>query len=133
MSVMNAAQVMIDLAAAVQTELATGFKAYSLPIEGVRVGDAVVGYPEDIRVTQTFGRGMDRATYPVFVICGMPQDEATRTAISAWLGSGSIIAAIEGYAGTWSSVAVASPRIESFTPTGGSPQLALRFDVDVIS
>ena len=135
MSGLNLASVMVDLAAAVQTVLATGYKAYPLPIEGARVGDAVVGYPQDpIGISTTFRRGQDRATFPVYVICGMAQDEATRTAISAWIDdSGSVITAIEGYAGTWSSVAVTEVRIESFTPTGGSPQLALRFDVDVIS
>lgn len=135
MSALSLSAVMVDLAAAVQTVLATGCKAYPLPIEGARVGDAVVGYPPDpIQISTTFRRGQDRVVFPVFVICGMAQDEATRTAVSAWIdNSGSVVTAIESYAGTWSSVSVTEVRIENFTPTGGSPQLALRFDVDVIS
>lgn len=134
MSAIDLSAVMVDLADAVQTVLATGRTAFDHPVEGVVPGDAIVAYPQDpIDISTTYRRGQDRCTVPVFIICGLPQDEATRTEVSTWIGSGSVIAAIEGYAGTWSDVAVRSVRIEEFSPTGGSSLVSLRYDVDVIS
>jgi hypothetical protein len=134
MSVVQVKPVMVGLAAAVQTVLATGRTAHSRPFEGAKVGDAVVAYPTDpITVSATFRRGTDRLTVPVYLLCGMAYDEATQTAIDAWIGSGSVVAAIEGYAGTWSSVSVTQVQIETYSPTGGTPLVALRYDVDVLS
>lgn len=126
--------VMVGLAAAIQPELASGRTAYDRPVEAVKVGDALVGYPQEpIAISGTFRRGMDRGTFPVFVICGYPHEVDTREAVAGWIGSGSIVAAIEAYAGTWQSVSVTTVQVDQFTPLGGSPLLALRFDVDVIS
>ena len=135
MSGLNLSSVMTDLAAAVQTVLTSPRVAFDHPVEGVVPGDAVVGYPQDpIVISSTFRRGQDRAEFPVFVICGMPQDETTRTAVSAWMDdSGSVVTAIEGYSGTWSSVSVLTVQVVPFQQTGGLELLALRFNVDVIS
>jgi hypothetical protein len=135
MSALNLSAVMTGLAAAVQTVLASGRTAYDHPVEAALPGDAVVAYPADpIEVSTTFRRGQDRCVVPVYVICGLPQDETTRDAISTWIGdSSSVVTAIEGYSGTWASVSVMRPLIEGFAPVGQPPQLAVRFDVDVIS
>lgn len=134
MSVIDLSAVMVDLAAAAQTVLATGYKAHPQPVEGAQAGDAIVGYPQDpIDITTTFRRGQDRCVVPVWFLCGLSSAPATRTAVSALIGSASVVAAIEAYAGTWSSVKVATARIETFTPINGNEQLAVRFDVDVIS
>ena len=135
MSALNLAAVMADLAAAVQTVLDAGRTASGYPVEGLQPGDAVVGYPEgEQSLTATFGRGMDRVTVPVWIICGLPQDSTTRTAVSGWIDdSSSVVTAIEGYAGTWSSVQVETFSIESFVPVGGSELVAIKFTVDVIS
>lgn len=135
MSGLNLSAVMTDLATAVQTVLTSPRKAFDYPVEGVVPGDAVVGYPQDpIDLSTTFGRGQDRAVVPVFVICGMPQDESTRVAVSAWMDdSGSVVTAIEGYSGTWSSVRVTTVQIVPFQQLGGLELVALRFNVDVIS
>jgi hypothetical protein len=135
MSALNLSAVMTGLAAAVQTVLASDRTAYDHPVEGVVPGDAVVAYPQEpIEVSTTFRRGQDRCVVPVFVICGLPQDETTRDAVSAWIDdSSSIVTAIEGYSGTWSSVAVLPIRIEEWQPEGRPPVLVIRFDVDVIA
>lgn len=134
MAVLNLASVMTDLAAAVQTVLASGRTAFAHVPEAVQSGDAVVGFPQDpIAIAGTFRRGLDRLTVPVFVLCGQPQDTATRDAISSWLGSGSVVAAIEGYSGTWGSVSVTTAQLEEFAPIGGPSQVAIRFNVDVIT
>lgn len=127
--------VMVDLATAAQTVLASDRKAYSRPVEGVRQGDVVVGYPQDpIEISATYRRGMDRATFLLWRICGLPQDESTQDEVAAAIDdSGSLITAIEGYAGTWDSVSVTTVQVDTIEPIGQQPQLALRYDIDVLS
>jgi len=126
---------MADLATAVQTVLASGRTAHGYPVESLQPGDAVVGYPEgDQPITGTFGRGMDRVKVPVWIICGLPQDVGTRTAVSGWVDdSSSVVTAIQGYAGTWSSVRVESYAIDRFDPVGGNPLVVIKFTVDVLT
>lgn len=136
MSGIDLTAVMDALAAATQTVLASGFTAYATPSEGLREGDAVVGYPQDpINLTQTFKRGFDRATFPVWRIAGIASDERVRDAVADLItGSGSLVTAIEGYStGAWSDVAVRTARVELYGPIGQPPLLALRFDCDVLS
>lgn len=135
MAALNLSAVMTDLATAVQTVLASGRTAHGYPVESLQPGDAVVGYPEgDQPITGTFGRGMDRVKVPVWIICGFVQDSTTRTAVSGWVdASSSVVTAIEGYAGTWSSVRVESFAIDRFDPVGTSPLVVIKFTVDVLS
>lgn len=126
--------VMVDLAEAAQTVLDSGRTAFSRPVEAPVPGDVVVGYPtEPIAHSQTFRRGLDRVTVPLFVICGSPQEETTQTAVSAWIASGSLIEAIEAYGGTWDSVLVRPVVIQEYTTTAGVAQMALRYDIDVLA
>lgn len=133
MAALNLAAIMGDLATAVDTAI-TG-TAHGYPVESLVAGDAVVGYPEGEQpVTGTFGRGMDRTTLPVFLIAGLPQDVGTRTLISSWLDdSGSVVTAIEGASGTWSSARVTGWSVERFDPQGGNPMVVLKLTVDIIS
>lgn len=134
MSVIDVKAVMVDIAAAVQTVLASGRTASPRPVEAAVAGDAIVGYPTGpISIADTYGRGSDRLTLPLYIILGLPADESTQTALSTWVGSGSIVAAIESYAGTWQSVSVMEASVETYTPIGGPEQLALRFDIDILS
>lgn len=135
MSVLRPGAVMGDLATACQTVLTTGHTAYGWPTEGARQGDVVINYPTDpVTVSVTFRRGMDRGTFSVWRLCGLAQDEATTDEVDAAVAqSSSLISAIESYAGTWSSVAVTSWQIETYTPIGQPPLVALRLDVDVLS
>lgn len=128
--------VMDGLAAAVDAALASDKTCYAYPVEDLTIGDAVVGYPETIEVTQTFRRGMDRATVPVYLIAGLSQDKSTRDTIADFItGSGSLITAIESYStgSPWSSAAVQPLRIEAWQPAGRPQQLAVVFPVDIIS
>ena len=136
MSGVDLTAVMDSLATAVQTALATDKHAYAYPVEDLGTGDAVVGYPQDpMQLTQTFARGMDRATFPVWIIGGLPQDKATRDTLADFItGSGSLVTAIEGYSTTaWSSVYVGTATIEEYAPNGRPAVLAVRFDCDVLS
>lgn len=129
--------VMDGLAAAVDSVLASDKTAYAYPVEDVTVGDAVVGYPQDpIDTAVTFRRGMDRATFPVFLIGGLPQDKGTRDTLADYLtGASSLITAIESYTtgSPWASAAVLTVQIDRYEPVGRPPLVAVRFDVDIIS
>ena len=128
--------VMDDLAAAVDSALASDKTCYGYPVEDLTVGDAVVGYPDDpINVSTTFRRGMDRATLPVFLVAGMPQDKATRDTIADYItGAGSLVTAIESYSTTsWSSASVTTISVDRYDPVGRPPLVAVRFNVDILS
>ena len=135
MGTLNLSGAMGDLATAVQTVLASGRTAFDYPAESVQPGDAIVGYPEGEQpLTGTFGRGMDRVTVPVWIVCGLPQDEGTRDAVSGWLdNSSSVVTAIEGYSSSnWSSARVTGYSIERFDPIGGNPLVLLKLPVDLL-
>lgn len=135
MSGIDLTAVMDGLAAAVDAALASDKTCYAYPVEDLTVGDAVVGYPETVEVTQTFRRGIDRATVPVYLVCGLVQDKSTRDTIADYItGAGSLITAIESYStSAWSSVSVRPLRVEPYAPVGRPPQLAVVLPVDVIS
>jgi len=111
--------------------------AFGYPVEAVAPGQATVGYPDPIDFDMTFGRGADRATFPVWVMCGLTVDRATRATVDALIaGSADIKAAIEDHApaGAYSSVRVTDAAIESAPlSTSGLWALSIRFDCEVIS
>ena len=126
---------MDGLAAAVQAVLTGTGHAYAWPVEAVRAGDAVVGYPQDpIEVALTFGRGADRAVFPVFAICGLPQDKATRDAIADIVTAASDwVAAIQSASGVGSYALVRDCVVDAWNPDGRPMQMAVRFNVEVVS
>lgn len=135
MAALNLSAVMDALAAAM---VAGGVSrnVHAWPTEAVQTGDGVVGYPEQVDFDLTFARGADRATFPVWVICGLPQLKATRDAVSALITSAAAVktvleAAAPGSA--YASLQVLDCRPEAYEPIGMPPQMAVRFDVDVIS
>lgn len=63
-------------------------KAWPWPFEAASPGEAVVGYPTTIEHDQTFGRGSDQATIPVYVIAGVSGEESTLDVIDRLVGDG---------------------------------------------
>jgi hypothetical protein len=134
MGALDLAGTMDALAAAVEGTTAVT-KCHAWPVEGAKVGEGVVGYPtESIEYDGTFQRGQDRATFPVWILCGLPSDQRTRTTLSALItGADSIKTAIEAYStSAYDSVRVTDGAIDRFLG-GSGEQVALRFDCDVIS
>lgn len=112
-------------------------RSFGFPNEDANPGDAIVGYPETITFDLTFGRGADRATFPVWVICGLPQDTTTRAFISTLLlGSSDIKDAVDGgdtIPGATVRVADAAIDRVALGPEGNRLwHLSVRFNVDVI-
>lgn len=129
---LNLVTAMDGLAAAFLT--ATGVtRAFGYPNEDARPGDAIVGYPESVEFDLTFGRGADRVTFPVWVICGESQLTGTRTFVSSLLlGAADIKDQVDG-ASTISgaTVRVADASIDR-VELQGLMHLSVRFNCDVI-
>jgi hypothetical protein len=106
-------------------------RCYAWPVESVAAGEAIVGYPTELELAVTFGRGADRATIPVWFICGLPQDESTMDRVSALVLAATDVAdVINAALGTTGAV---STQFGAFEPVdiGGLPRLAVRFDVSL--
>lgn len=129
---MNLASVMAALA----TEVAkiSGLRVYAYPADNVQAPAAVVGYPETYEFDQTYGRGSDRMTVPVFVMVGRVDDRTARDALGAYVdgsGSSSVKAKVE--AGTYTamdSVRVTDVQFLAVT-VAGVDYLAAQFSIDV--
>ena len=138
MGALQLAATMDAIAAALVTGgIVSSGHAYAWPVEALVPGDAIVGYPEDdgIDVDMTFGRGADQAVIPVWVICGLPQDKATRDRVSVLVGSGSSVkGALDGtLSGLVSSCVATNPRITTDINAAGLALVAVRFDCEIIS
>lgn len=112
-------------------------RSFGYPVEDVVPGDAIVGYPESIEFDLTFGRGADKTTFPVWVICGLVQDASTRAFASALIrDTNDIKAAVDGSdtiaGGTVRITDAAIDRV-LVGPTGGQLwHISVRFNAEVI-
>jgi hypothetical protein len=120
----------MDAIAAALVSGGTVTKAYGWPHPTVQKGQAAVGYPEDGTLGATFGRGLDTATFPVWVIAGLPGEKSTRDYVSDLIdASDDVKTVIEA---AMPSVAISPFRIETYETTGGA-FIAVRFDCEVLS
>jgi hypothetical protein len=121
----------MDGAAAAFLNVTGVVRSFGYPNEDQHVGDVYVDFPEgDIEIATHFGRGSDSLTLPVYFICGMVQDKASRDAASA------AIADVLDADGTWSgAVQVASAARCSLGRLAiqGVQHLVVRFEVEVTS
>lgn len=108
-------------------------KAWAWPFEGADIGHAVVGYPTFTLGSGAFRRILDKATFPVLVIAGLAQEEATQDVIDVLIGAGAqaVKDSIEG---------ALADVVEFASVTGGSVErvtfgkliyAAVRFDCEV--
>lgn len=133
MSKLDMAATMDAIAAALVSGGCTA-KAYAYPASTVQKRQAAVGYPESVEFDMTFGRGLEAATFPVWLICGYPTEETTRDEVSRLVGSATDVkTALDGnLGGVVSSLRVTDCRIETYETTGGA-YVAVRFDCEVLS
>lgn len=126
------ADVMDELAG--QLDTISGLRVFSWPAETVAVPAAVVGYPETVEFDTTYGRGVDHAQLPVFVLVGRGSDRAARDELGAYCdGSGpsSVKAVLE--AGSYTAmnhVRVASVAFDAIN-VNSVEYLAATFTVDI--
>lgn len=129
---MNLASVMAALAT--ELDKIDGLRVYGWPADQVAAPAAVVGYPSTYSFDQTFGRGSDRMTIPVFVLVGRVDDRTARDVLGAYVdGSGAKSVKAKVEAGSYS--AMDSVRVVDVeflaVSVGGVEYLAAEFSVDV--
>lgn len=109
--------------------------AYGWPVRSAKPVCAIVGYPDgDIDFDATFGRGSDRAVFPVYVVCGNVHDESTRDVISGYItGATGVKDALDGnLGGAVQTARVTGARVDLLT-LAGADYLTARFDVEIWS
>lgn len=110
-------------------------KAYGWPHASATIGSAVVDYPDGgIDYDVTYGRGSDKATFPVLVICGLPNDRTSRDVASTFVnGARSVKDALEpDLDGAVQTCRVTDAAVVVWT-LAGVELLAVRFDLEVYS
>ncbi len=74
---------------AAKLDTIAGLRAFSYPVGQLPLPGAVVGLPDDIAFDQTFGRGSDAMTFPVWVMVGRGDERAAALELMPYLdGSG---------------------------------------------
>lgn len=129
---MNLADVMDEVAA--KLSVIPNLRVFAYPPDALTPPGAVVSYPENITFDQTYGRGMDRMTLPVWLIEGLPTDRSCRDRLGAYCnGSGpqSVKEAVES--GAYSTCDTVRVMSIEFTPVsiGGTEYMSAVFDLDV--
>ncbi len=124
--------VMDELGAAL--EAIPNLRVFPFPADTASPPAALVGYPDTIQFDVAMGRGVDRVTFPVFVLVGRLSDRSSREALGPFLdgaGAHSVKQALKD--GTYvaaSTVRAASARVEVVT-MNSIDYLAAIFSVDV--
>ncbi len=125
--------VMDELAAELDT--IAGLRVFAYPTDSVPPPAAVVGYPEKITFDTTMGRGVDKATFPIFVVVGRVTDRSARNLLSVYCdGTGAkSVKAVLNAGAPWTAMAsVRTGDIDFTTVTvAGIDYLTAVFTVDV--
>lgn len=129
---MNLSDVMDQISAQVDT--IAGLRCFAYPPDTIQPPAAVVDYPETYTFDETFVRGSDRMTLPLWVVTARVQDRTARELLTAYLdgsGSSSIKAVVE--AGTYTAfhtVRVVDCEIE-VVDIGGTNYWSAKFNLDI--
>jgi hypothetical protein len=76
----------------------SGLRAFAYPVAKLPLPGAVVGLPDDITFDQTYGRGSDALTFPVWVMVARTDERAAANELMPYLdgtGSRSVKAKVE--------------------------------------
>lgn len=109
-------------------------RAYAWPSGQIQPPCAIVGYPEQIDFDATFGRGSDRAVFPVWMVCGNVSDRTARDVLSGYItGATGIKDALDGnLGGAVQTARVTDCQVEK-TTIGAVEYISARFDIEVYS
>jgi hypothetical protein len=136
MAAIALAATMDALAAKLVAGPVAGGRVFAWPEEGVVPPCIVIGYPESIDFDMTFGRGSDKATFPVYFLVGKVTGKASRDKLSAVVtGATAVKNVLDGPLTVGANVA--SVRVVDCRPdtliVGATEYLAGRFDTEVIT
>lgn len=131
---MNLSEVCAEVAA--QLDTISGLRVFAYQPESIVPPAAWVGNPEldGIAYDQTYGRGMDRMTLPVFICAGLASSRPAQEAIRAYCdGSGARSVKAVLQAGTYTSLHTI--RVMTGGVTGvrvaGTDYVGAVFDLDI--
>jgi hypothetical protein len=114
-----------------------GLRVFPYNVGKVPPPGAVVGLPEDIAFDQTYGRGSDAITLPVWVLVAKSSDRAANHELAAYLsGSGarSVKAAVDSTdtnAYTSCDTVTVTTAVTGAYTSGGVDMLGAEFTVDI--
>ncbi len=83
---------------AARLDTIAGLRAYAYVPDKITPPSAVVAFPERVRFDETYGRGFDRVSLPIFVLTGRLTDRSSHTLLIAYCsgaGASSIKAVVE--------------------------------------
>lgn len=130
---MNLNDVMDEVGA--QLDTISGLRVFDYPAQRIEPPAGILDYPEII-FDETYGRGMDRMTLPVYIAVGQVSDRASRLTLAPYCsgsGSSSVKAVLE--AGTYTAfdvLRVMSVDASAVLTVAGVEYAAALFDVDII-
>lgn len=131
---MNLADVMGEVGDALETIEDLKGRVFRYPSDNVAPPAAIVGLPDEITYDETYGRGSDRLSVPVFVLVSRADMRVAVETLAAYCdGSGfqSVKAAIDNHDYTaCDTVRVASATFD-VVPVAGVEQLTVEFILDV--
>lgn len=110
-------------------------KVYEWPASTLTPPCLVVGYPTSVTFDYTMARGHDRATFPVWIICGRQDERTARDVLSGYVSDGGarVKTALDGtLGGEVTSARVQSVGFETMT-IGGVEYISAAFDLDVLT
>jgi hypothetical protein len=132
-SALNVSSVMDAIAARIVAAGVTT-RAYAWPTGSIQPPCAIVGYPEELEFDATFGRGSDRAVFPVWMVCGNVSDRSARDVLSGYITGGTGIKdALDGtLGGAVQTARVTDCQVEKL-PIGAVEYIAAKFMIEVYS
>lgn len=129
----------MDGIAAVARDSMLGFgdRVYDWPTLTVNPPCLVVGYPTSLTFDATYGRGADRATFPVWVVLGRVDARSTRDVLGDYLGPVDNVTSVKSVLdgdldGSCQSARVTAATVEAVNISGVDYQ-SIRFDLDVLT
>ena len=135
---MSALDLIAVMDAIADTARAAGIadRVYEWPTLDVSPPAVIVGYPTSLNFDATMARGSDRATFPVWIVCGKSDARTTRDAVARYInpvGANDVKTALDGdLGGVVQSCRVVSMTVEA-TNINGVDYLAPRFDLDILT
>lgn len=129
---MNLDTVMTEIAT--QLDTIAGLRTYAYVPDKIVPPAAVVAYPERVRFDETYGRGFDRVSLPIFVLVGRLTDRSAREILIGYCGgsgASSIKAVVEG--GTYTAFDDARVEGVEFNTyrAAGTEYVGAKFMVDI--
>ena len=107
---------------------------YPYPAETIATPAVVVGYPTTIDYDETFGRGSDRADFPIWFVVSRNDPKSTRNALSALIaGATSVKTLLDGTLGGVVQTARVTDCKPDFIDIAGVPYAAAKFTLEVVS